>query len=218
MQRASARPNLAIFGSARATNFASWPYTARPPAYREYLSREPLVVPEAQDAIGRIVSHRQVVQIDDISEARPTAAECVSQQSEIAKAPHFGRGADAQGQRVGRRHRHLSPGSAAVHRQADRAGAELCRPSGHRHREHAAAERAAPAHHRPHRALEQQTATSEVLRSSVKFARRTSAGVCTILENAVTNLRRQVRHVSICWEEDAFASLQCTIRQPPIRG
>ena len=39
------------------------------PEYREYLFAEPLVVPDAQDAIGRVVSHRQVVQIDDISKA-----------------------------------------------------------------------------------------------------------------------------------------------------
>ena len=58
---------------------------------------------------------------------------------------------DAQGQRADRRHRHLPPGGAAVHRQADRAGAELRRPGRHRHREHAAAQRAAPAHRRSHR-------------------------------------------------------------------
>ena len=50
---------------------------------------------------------------------------------------------DAQGQRTGRRHRHLPPGGAAVHRQADRAGAELRRPGRDRHREHAAAQRTA---------------------------------------------------------------------------
>ncbi len=36
-------------------------------------------------------------------------------------------GPDAQGQRAGRRHHHLPPGGAALHRQADRAGAELRR-------------------------------------------------------------------------------------------
>ena len=60
-------------------------------------------------------------------------------------------GADAQGQRAGRRDPHLPPGSAALHRQADRAGAELRRPGRHRHREHAAAQRTAPAHRRSHR-------------------------------------------------------------------
>ena len=39
----------------------------------------------------------------------------------------------------------------AVHRQANRAGTELRRPSRHRHREHAAAQRIAPTHRRSHR-------------------------------------------------------------------
>ena len=39
------------------------------PEYREYLFAEPLIVPDAQDAISRVVSHREVVQIDDISKA-----------------------------------------------------------------------------------------------------------------------------------------------------
>ena len=37
------------------------------PEYREYLFAEPLVVPDAQSAMGRIASNREVVQIDDIS-------------------------------------------------------------------------------------------------------------------------------------------------------
>ena len=60
-------------------------------------------------------------------------------------------GADAQGRRAGRRDHHLPPGSPPVHRQADRAAAELRRPGRHRHREHAAAQRAAPAHRRSDR-------------------------------------------------------------------
>ena len=45
------------------------------------------------------------------------------------------------GGRRGRRKYHLSPGSPAIHRQADCAGPELRRPGRHRHREHAAAQR-----------------------------------------------------------------------------
>jgi class 3 adenylate cyclase/putative methionine-R-sulfoxide reductase with GAF domain len=37
--------------------------------YREYLFAEPLFVPDPQDAINRVVSDRDVVQIDDISKA-----------------------------------------------------------------------------------------------------------------------------------------------------
>ena len=39
------------------------------PEYREYLFAEPLVVLDAQSAIGRVVSSREAVQIDDISKA-----------------------------------------------------------------------------------------------------------------------------------------------------
>ena len=42
-----------------------------------------------------------------------------------------------------RRDHHLSPGGPAVHRQADRAGAEFRDPGRHRHREHPPAQRAA---------------------------------------------------------------------------
>ena len=57
-------------------------------------------------------------------------------------------GADVQGKRADRRYQHLPSGGASIHRQADRAGAELRRAGRHRHREHAAAQRAAPAHRR----------------------------------------------------------------------
>ena len=39
------------------------------PEYREYLFAEPLIVLNAQDAVSRVVSHREVIQIDDISKA-----------------------------------------------------------------------------------------------------------------------------------------------------
>ena len=39
------------------------------PEYREYLFAEPLVALAAQDAVSRVVSHREVIQIDDISKA-----------------------------------------------------------------------------------------------------------------------------------------------------
>ena len=45
----------------------------------------------------------------------------------------------------------LPPGGAAVHRQADRASPEFCRPSCHSDREYTAAQRTAPAHNRSYR-------------------------------------------------------------------
>jgi two-component system, NtrC family, sensor kinase len=39
------------------------------PEYCEYLFAEPLVIPDAQSTMGRVASNREVVQIDDISKA-----------------------------------------------------------------------------------------------------------------------------------------------------
>ena len=69
-----------------------------------------------------------------------------------------------QGQRV------WSAPSSSTARRSGRSptsrltGAELRRSGRDRHREHAAAQRIAPAHRRSHESLEQQTATSEVLK------------------------------------------------------
>ena len=51
-----------------------------------------------------------------------------------------------------------------LQRETDRVGPNLRRPGGYRDREHAPAQRAAPAHRRSAESLEQQTATSEVLK------------------------------------------------------
>ena len=40
-----------------------------PPAYREYLQNEPVVVPDAGSTMGRVANMREVVQIDDIRTA-----------------------------------------------------------------------------------------------------------------------------------------------------
>ena len=55
------------------------------------------------------------------------ATSCRSPPSIVGGRPHIVCRADAQGERVGRRHRHLPPGGPALHRQADRAGHELRR-------------------------------------------------------------------------------------------
>ena len=62
--------------------------------------------------------------------------------------PHIGHGTDAQGGRAGRGDRHLPPGGAPIHREADRAGRELRRPGRHRHRERPPAQRIARPHDR----------------------------------------------------------------------
>ena len=62
---------------------------------------------------------------------------------EIAGAHDVTWCSNAQGKPARWCHNHLSPGSPAIHRQADRAGAELRCAGCHRHREHAAAQRTA---------------------------------------------------------------------------
>ena len=57
-----------------------------PPAYREYLQSEPVVVPHARSALGRIVSNREVVQIDDITTAPTYGSGMRVATVELAKA------------------------------------------------------------------------------------------------------------------------------------
>ena len=103
------------------------------------------------------------------------------------------RRADAQGRRAGRRHRHLPPGGAPVHRQADRAGAELRRPGRHRHREHAAAQRTAPAHRRSHRIAGAADRDQRGAQGHLQLAGRAGAGVRGHAGERDAHLRGQVR-------------------------
>ena len=64
---------------------------------------------------------KQVVHIADVRR-QPSHGEPVAVAARAWRRAHPPRRADAQGRRAGRRHRHLPPGGAPVHRQADRAG------------------------------------------------------------------------------------------------
>ena len=81
----------------------------------------------------------------------------------------------------------------AHHRQADRAGEELRRPSRHRHREHAIAQRATPAHGRSLKSLDRQTAMSEVLERYQQFADRFNTGIRYHPRQRHAPVRRQSR-------------------------
>ena len=100
----------------------------------------------------------------------------------------------------------LPPRSSSVHRQADRVGQELRRSSRHRHRERAVAQRTASAHrHDLTEALEQQTATSEVL----QVIRAPPVILSPFLQpcsRSRSHLRRQHSGNIYRWDGEAFAS------------
>ena len=97
-----------------------------------------------QTALGRVERTKQVVQIADLkTEPQYKAGDPFAVTGVELGGIRTLVCADAQGWRADRRDQYLSPGGTPLHRQADRAGAELRRAGRHRHREHAAAQRAA---------------------------------------------------------------------------
>ena len=111
---------------------------------------------------------------------------------------------------------HLPRGGAPVHRQADRAGAELCRAGRDRHRERAAAQRAAPAPGGSPEFWSSRPRPPDVLQGHLQLARRSAAGVprpCWRMRRACARrsfgtiwLRRR-RHVRACRQRDNAASV-----------
>ena len=106
-------------------------------------------------------------------------------------------------------------GGSAVHRQADRAGAELRRPGRHRHREHAAAQRAAPAHRRSHRIAGAADRDLRGAQGHLQLAGRAAAGV----SEPCWRMRRELCEASYgaMWlrEGDAFRSAALHGTLPP---
>src|SRR5262245_26696010 len=113
-----------------------------PATYAEFVRSRGRFLPEAGNALDRLLRTRRIVRSADLlAEQVPTPSARLAG----ALADHR---ADAQGQRADRRDRHLPAGGAPVRGQAGCAGAELRRPSRHCHREHPTAQRAAAAHRR----------------------------------------------------------------------
>ena len=136
-----------------------------PPAFTQYRKQKP-VRPGTTSVVGRTVTTKTVVHIADaaalpayVDERDPAFVAAVEK---LGACKHTWP-SRWEGERTDRCVQCVSPRSSSLYRQADRVGQELCCSGSHRHRERAAAERTAPAHHNLTEALEQQTATSDVL-------------------------------------------------------
>ena len=139
--RASARPSSALFRSTRAS-VSRVALHGAPPAYAEWCEARS-VLRQAATARPRAETKRVVHIADYRREQAYRDGDPVVVARRRSRRRRTLLRADAQGRRADRRHRHLPPGGAGLHRQADRAGRELRRPGRHRHREHPAAQRAA---------------------------------------------------------------------------
>ena len=115
-----------------------------PPAYVEARTRETASA-AAGHAARTVCQHEAACpdrRLQDVAVLHRARSSC-RRRRRSRWLSHRGHRPDAQGKRADRRHLHLSPGSAPLHRQADRAGHEFRQPSRHRHREHTPAQRAA---------------------------------------------------------------------------
>ena len=114
-----------------------------PPQFAEYVGISGPQRPGPRTALGRVVEDKA----DRPYRRRQNRSRLLEGESAFVAAVESRRFpddtdcADAQGQRADRRDCHLSPGSAALHRKADRVAVEFRRPGGHRHRERATARR-----------------------------------------------------------------------------
>ena len=114
-----------------------------PPAFAEARRRSPLRPME--NPIGRMLATKTVIHVADLARTSATLNDAIrtSRRRRAWRRTDVSGCSDVEGERTDRCVHRLPPRSSSVHRQADRAGAELRRTGRHCHREHAAAERTA---------------------------------------------------------------------------
>ena len=193
-----------------------------PPAFAEARRRSP-IRPIRKLLLGRMVATKRWFTSPTLQQSRLTLTNAIRQSLQPSNLGAYGRSGcpNAKGERTDRRVHLVPPRSSSLHRQADRAGQELRRPSRHRHREHAAAQRTAPAHHDLTErtadlteALEQQTATSEVLQVISSSPGDLQPVFATMLEKAVRICDAKFGNI-YRWDGELCISLRHTIRRPP---
>ena len=129
-----------------------------PPAWDELRRREPVVRPGPNNLLSRLAARKQLQHVLD-TRTEQAYVEREAAFGDSSKFPALERWSRCRcsRRRVGRRLFHLPHRSAPIHRQADRTGQKLRRSGRHCDREHAPAQRIT-------KSLQQQTATSDVLR------------------------------------------------------
>ena len=143
----------------------------RAAAYRRIRAHEPIPAAAGQRVPARMLRGERVVHIADVAETTPigsATARRARRRSGGVRTVLWR--AAAQGRRAARRHSRLPPGGAAVHRQADRAVAELRGAGGHRDGERAA-------HHRDARGAGTADRDRRGAAGHQFLARRPRAGV-----------------------------------------
>ena len=139
-------------GYAREDRFALSPRTGRcrKPFWRE--ADRNGIVNDPDLYMARAVRSGRPVQVDDLRKVPAYLAGHPVQVSaaDIAGIRTFVVVPMFKDKEAGRQYRSSTARSSTVHRQTDRSGHELRRPSRHRHRECAVAQRTTPAHHGSH--------------------------------------------------------------------